>query len=384
MRNIDADEFFENFLIAAVAAIVSIRVFLHLSGYPTVGGASLHVAHMLWGGVLMLIALGLLLGFLGKPYKSMASVIGGVGWGTFIDELGKFLTHDNDYFFRPTFALIYVTFVLMYVAWERLHRQTLTRDEALANALELMLEAVRKDMDAEERRRALELLDGCDPDDPVARSLRKAMAEVDLAPPGRPGLMYRLRHGARGFYQWLVGQRWFATVVIVFFVLHAVNGVAQATAIVGQLATSLLLYGAALLVAAVLLRPGQSADAERRGPPAAAAIVLLATAAGVWLARGVLPDLSLFEWAEVLASVVPALFVLVGIARMRRSRLGAYRTFKTAVLIFILVTQFFAFYHQQLIAMFGLFANILIWLTLRSMIQQEERLRGGLRAVATP
>jgi hypothetical protein len=363
---------------------VSIRVFLHLSGYPTVGGASLHVAHMLWGGVLMLIALGLLLGFLGKPYKSMASVIGGVGWGTFIDELGKFLTHDNDYFFRPTFALIYVTFVLMYVAWERLHRQTLTRDEALANALELMLEAVRKDMDAEERRRALELLDGCDPDDPVARSLRKAMAEVDLAPPGRPGLMYRLRHGARGFYQWLVGQRWFATVVIVFFVLHAVNGVAQATAIVGQLATSLLLYGAALLVAAVLLRPGQSADAERRGPPAAAAIVLLATAAGVWLARGVLPDLSLFEWAEVLASVVPALFVLVGIARMRRSRLGAYRTFKTAVLIFILVTQFFAFYHQQLIAMFGLFANILIWLTLRSMIQQEERLRGGLRAVATP
>jgi hypothetical protein len=84
-------------------------VFLHLSGYPTVGGESLHIAHMLWGGLLMLVALLLLLGFLGKPVKSAAAVIGGAGWGTFIDELGKFLTHDNDYFFEPTFALIYVT-----------------------------------------------------------------------------------------------------------------------------------------------------------------------------------------------------------------------------------------------------------------------------------
>jgi hypothetical protein len=60
---------------------------------------------------------------------------------------------------------------------------------------------------------------------------------------------------------------------------------------------------------------------------------------------------------------VPALFVLVGIVRMRRSRLDAYRTFKTAVLIIIFVTQFFAFYHQQLLALFGLAVNILIeWL----------------------
>jgi hypothetical protein len=375
MRNLDADEFFENFLISAVAAILTIRVFLHVSGYPTVGGESLHIAHMLWGGVLMLVALLLLLGFLGKPYKSAASVLGGIGWGTFIDELGKFLTHDNDYFFEPTFALIYVTFVLLYVAWERLHSRSLSRQDALANALELLLEAVRKDMDVEERRRALALLDECDPADPVVSSLREAIASVELAPPGRPGLMWRLRHGARGLYQWLVGQRWFATAVMAFFVLHAVNGVIQATRVVGQLAGSLLLFGAALLFAGVLLRPGQSAAAERRGPPAAVAVVTLAIVLGVYLGRGVLPELSLFEWAEVLASMVPALFVLVGIVRWRRSRLDAYRTFKTAVLIFIFVTQFFAFYHQQLLAMFGLFANVLIWVTLRTMIQQEERLR---------
>jgi hypothetical protein len=375
MRHIDADEFFENFLISAVAAIVSIRVFLHVAGYPTVGGESLHVAHMLWGGVLMLVALLLLLGFLGKTYRSAASVIGGVGWGTFIDELGKFLTHDNNYFFEPTFALIYVTFVVMYVAWERLHRQKLSREDALANALELMLEAVRKDMDVEERRRALALLDETDPDDPVARSLRRALAQVEIAPSPTPGLMWRLRHSARGFYQWLVGRRWFATALITFFILHSVNAVVQATRMIGQLTGSLLLYGAALLVAGVLLRPNQSPDAERRGLPAAAAVVILALLAGLYLARGVLPELTLFQWAEVLASIVPALFVLVGVLRLRRSRLGGYRTFKTAVLILIFVTQFFAFYHQQLLAMFGMFGNIVIWLALRTMIQQEERLR---------
>jgi hypothetical protein len=171
MRNLDADEFFESFLISAVAAILGIRVFLHVSGYPTVGGESLHIAHMLWGGVLMLVALLLLLGFLGKPVKSAAAVIGGAGWGTFIDELGKFLTHDNDYFFEPTFALIYVTFVLMYVAWERLHSRTLSREDALANALELMLEAVRKDMDADERQRRAGAAGEVRPHDPVARSI---------------------------------------------------------------------------------------------------------------------------------------------------------------------------------------------------------------------
>jgi hypothetical protein len=374
VRNLDADEFFESFMISAVAAILGIRVFLHLSGYPTVGGDSLHIAHMLWGGVLMLVALLLLLGFLGKRVKSAAAVIGGVGWGTFIDELGKFLTHDNDYFFEPTFALIYVSFVLLYVAWEALHRRRLSREDALANALEVTLEAVRKDMDEEERNRALALLEECDRDDPVARSLADAIARVELAAPGRPGLMWRARHAVRSFYASLVRRRWFASAVIAFFVVHSVNAVLQAITLVSELAVSLLLFIGGLLLSGLLLRPGQRGRRERIGPPAAAGVMAVTLLLGAALAHRVLPDLTLFEWAEVVSTIVPALFVLLGVLRMRRSRLHAYRTFKTAVLIIIFVTQFFAFYHQQLIAVFGLALNIMIWATLRTMIQQEERL----------
>jgi hypothetical protein len=387
VRNLDADEFFENFLISAVAAILGIRAFLYLSGYPTVGGESLHIAHMLWGGLLMLVALLLLLGFLGKRVKSAAAVIGGVGWGTFIDELGKFLTHDNDYFFEPTFALIYVSFVALYVAWEALHRRHLSRQDALANALELTLEAVRKDMDAAERQRALALLADCDPEDPVAASLARAIARVELAPPGRPGLMWRARHMVRSRYASLVRRRWFPSAVIAFFVIHSVNAVLQAITLVNQLAVSFTIFICGLVIAGVLLRPGQSEKQARVGPPAAAGVIAVTLLVGVVVAHRVLPELSVFELAEAAATIVPALIVLLGVLRMRRSRLHAYRTFKTAILIIIFVTQFFAFYHQQLIAVFGLGLNIVIWATLRTMIQQEERLAlktasGGVAAVS--
>lgn len=371
MRNLDADEYFESFLVAAVGAILVIRAFLALTGYPTVGGEALHVAHMLWGGLFMLVALLLLIGYLGRPAKSAAAFIGGVGWGTFIDELGKFLTHDNDYFFRPTFALIYVTFIVMYVVWEALHRKTPTRNESLANALELMLEAVRKDMDEEERRRALELLDACDPRDPVARSVRRAVAEVELAPPGRPGLLYRARHAARAFYRWLVQRRWFATLLVAFFVVHSVFALVQVTWRVSQLAASLALVAIAIIGASILLHE-RVRRLTRHGPGAAAIIMAAALVIAGTLGRTELARLGAFEWAELLSSVAPPLIVLVGVARLRRSRLLAYRTFKTAVLFIIFITQFFAFYHQQLFAVLGLLANIIVLLALRTMIHQEE------------
>ena len=100
----------------------------------------------------------------------------------------------------------------------------------------------------------------------------------------------------------------------------------------------------------------------------------LALLAATWLARGVLPALTPFQWTEVAATVAPALLILIGLVRLRRSRLDAYRTFKTAILVMIFVTQFFAFYHQQLTAVFGMFASIVVWVTLRSMIHEEERM----------
>jgi hypothetical protein len=323
VRNIDAHEFFESFVVSAVASILLIRAFLHVTGYPKVGGDALHVAHMLWGGLLMLVALALLLGFLGKQIKSLAAVVGGVGFGTFIDELGKFLTHDNDYFFEPTVALIYVVFVLLYVAIAVVQRRPPSAEESVANALELTLEAVRRDLDPYERERAQQLLRRAAPDDPVAQALADALRRVEAVASPAPGLVRRTILLVRATYARAVRMPWFPRVVVAFFVANALVGFVQTVLLVTRTTTVL----------------------------------------------------STFNWIELVLSLVPALLVLGGVVQMPRSRMAAYRLFHAAVLVIIFVTQFFAFYHDQFAAVVGLTANLVVLATLRYMIHEEARFR---------
>lgn len=51
--------------------------------------------------LLMLMALMLLLGVIGKRTKRLAALIGGAGFGLFLDEPGKFVTTDKDCCFSP-------------------------------------------------------------------------------------------------------------------------------------------------------------------------------------------------------------------------------------------------------------------------------------------
>ena len=95
VRNINMTRYLESLLWSAVATVLVIRAFLASTGYPQLGGGGLHIAHMLWGGLLMLVALVLTLALLGHDSKRVAAIIGGIGFGTFIDELGKFITSDN-------------------------------------------------------------------------------------------------------------------------------------------------------------------------------------------------------------------------------------------------------------------------------------------------
>src|SRR5450759_3405626 len=114
-RTAEAALLLEGFFIAAVVSLLGIRWFLALTGYPRLGSNGIHIAHMLWGGLLMLLALMLLLAFLDRSVQRLAAVIAGLGFGTFIDEIGKFVTSDNDYFYRPAVALIYGLFVVAFL-----------------------------------------------------------------------------------------------------------------------------------------------------------------------------------------------------------------------------------------------------------------------------
>lgn len=103
----------DTFVLAGVLTILVTRAYLVLTGYPQLGNNTLHVAHVLFGGVILTVAFLYLL-IATKPHKLLASLLGGIGFGLFIDEVGKFVTQDNDYFYRPAVGIMYVSFLLIW------------------------------------------------------------------------------------------------------------------------------------------------------------------------------------------------------------------------------------------------------------------------------
>jgi hypothetical protein len=327
VRNVDAGALLESFLVCGVAAILGIRLYLELTGYPQVGGDGLHIAHMLWGGLLMLIAIVLLVAFLGKSVVRLATVLGGLGFGIFIDEIGKFVTSDNNYFFQPTFALIYVIFVLLFLWFRAIDRvRHLRQEEALVNAVDLLKEAVRHDLDDEEKAHALQLLQQSDQRNPMVDALRRLLDETAALPNKAPGLPVRLARRAHALYVRVVRFAWFPTALIVLF---AAIGLTDVLSVVGV----------------VVSDPG-----FRVGNP----------------------DLSLSDWGDLVSSAAVGALIVIGIARLRVSRLSAYHWFRRGMLIAIFFSQVFYFYAEQLLAVIGLAVNLLLLAALNYTIGEEK------------
>jgi hypothetical protein len=112
------------FVLVSFAVSVSLtRLFLSLSNYPQVGNGELHIAHVLWGGLLLFIAALLPLLISNRRAYKAASILTGVGIGLFIDEVGKFITQKNDYFYPAAAPIIYIFFMLTLMLLLQLRRQ---------------------------------------------------------------------------------------------------------------------------------------------------------------------------------------------------------------------------------------------------------------------
>ncbi|HPJ28855.1 MAG TPA: hypothetical protein PLM22_07975 [Candidatus Sabulitectum sp.] len=135
IRDRDTGSMLELLMVSAVVTIIVSRAFLAAAGYPSISPGNLHIAHMLWGGLLMLAALVMVLRYWNPSVRRFASFTGGVGFGLFVDELGKFITSDNDYFYRPAIAVIYVVFILMFLLFRSFARRSpLSAEEQRVNS----------------------------------------------------------------------------------------------------------------------------------------------------------------------------------------------------------------------------------------------------------
>jgi hypothetical protein len=340
--NLDGADLAEAFLAAAIGAVLAIRGYLAATGYPKLGGSSLHIAHVLWGGLLMVVALLMLLTLLGSRTRMAAAIVGGVGFGTFLDELGKFLTHDNNYFYRPAIALIYAIFVLTFFAVRALPRQRPWSDaERLAYAYAALGDLVIGQLSNQRRRRALSLLASLD-GDPSGRSgsrgddpaeleqllaLRSLLGRpyIPAAPHGRLASVVRAGNDLAHRLRRIVADVRFRRAVLALFFLL----------------TGGVIVGIALNLAAVFT------------------LRLTVTMLG-----------------SIVSLFAIGMLSLVGVAQLLRgARLPALTMFYRATQISIFFGQFFAFVAVQLLALPGLALNLAVLVALRVELAIEEEAR---------
>ncbi len=191
VRRPGADSYLLITLLSFALSVTLTRLFLYLTGYPQLGGGTLHIAHVLWGGLLLFIAALLPLLLANRWVYQVGAVLAGVGVGLFIDEVGKFITRTNDYFYQPAAPIIYAFFlvcVLVYLKFSRPQPRR-ARDEVYT-VLELLEEVVDRDLDAREKaglESRLNFIAG-QTDDPQLSRLAKELLQyvssdaVSLAP----------------------------------------------------------------------------------------------------------------------------------------------------------------------------------------------------------
>jgi hypothetical protein len=151
---------FELFLFAAIATVLIVRGFLAATGYPQVGGGGLHIAHVLWGGLLLGTAVVLSTTGLGSRVRGFSAFIGGIGFGLFIDEVGKFLTKNVNYFYTPAVAIIYLLFIVTFlVVREIILRHRLSDRQRLALASTALADLILGQLDERRREVAVRRLD---------------------------------------------------------------------------------------------------------------------------------------------------------------------------------------------------------------------------------
>jgi len=139
-------------MMLSFAASVSLtRLFLELTGYPQLGDAELHIAHVLWGGLLLFVAALLPLIYANRWVYDVSAVLAGIGVGLFIDEVGKFITQTNDYFYPAAAPIIYAAFLLTVLLFMRVRKPISIDSRAeLYRALESLGEVLDHDLEPNE------------------------------------------------------------------------------------------------------------------------------------------------------------------------------------------------------------------------------------------
>ena len=319
LRSYDLHQLLTTLFVCAVATVVFTRAFLAATGYPQVGGSKLHIAHVLWGGLLLLAALLSTLAFLSPAAKPAAAVLGGIGFGLFIDEVGKFVTKDVNYFYRPAIAIIYVCFVGLFGIIRWLSRKGFSAHETTLIALDALQRAAVGTLTEQRRVRVLALMAHTGDTTGLAQRIRELLEHASSEDQPHPPINQRVSR--------VLAARW------------------------ARFSTHPLFHKAVF----------------------AALIVAAAVSAGEvgWLLRDGVGHLSFSQRAFTLTTIIADGALLIGAIRLRTSVLSALHWYDHAVLLEITVGQVFLYTSEQLAATLNLVALLAIWTLISTAIHFE-------------
>jgi hypothetical protein len=371
LRSIYAGSLLEDFFVSAVGSVLAIRLYLIVTGYGQLTLGPLHIAHLAWGGLFMLAGLVILLGTLNRRAQALAAIVGGVGFGAFIDELGKFITKENDYFFQPTIALIYVIFIAIFLVIQTIgRRRPLSAEQSLTNAFDIAMQGSLAGLDREQKNQALDLIEKSPPG-PIRDHLESIIRNMKLTSTSRWRLLDEVHGFIDGLYDRASRKWWFSGIIIIFFTLTSVTSLYAVVGVV-EWSLGLVLWVGAGVVLLVGLVWSRRAKIAYLNIGISIGIVIVSILIS-WAVLGNLKamPLSLVDYAQFIFPGISAILVIVGLMTLTHSRLQGYRLFRLAILVSIFFTQVFSFYEQQLFAMLGLVLDVVILVALRYLILHE-------------
>ena len=117
-------------LVSSALTVALTRLFLVLTGYPQIGNSTFHLAHALWGGLALFLAGTTVLALQNRGAALVGALLTGIGFGLFVDEVGKFITQRNDYFFPLAAPIIYASLLLILLLSELARRHQLRSPRA--------------------------------------------------------------------------------------------------------------------------------------------------------------------------------------------------------------------------------------------------------------
>jgi len=228
----EASEYVAWMMVWGVVSLLGTRLYLNLKNWPIIGGEVWHIAHILWGGLGMLIGGLVNFMFYGKRAKRISATISGLGLGLFIDEAGKFLSRYNDYFFQPAVMVMYVIFMGLFLIYKYVERHQIKSEATLLHSiLEDFEDIIRDDLDTGEKERLIERIEKLAKSEnrtylKVYNGLRKIVDEVEAKEiPNTNRLVLMYKNSKDWVMKKILNKRYFKATLLLFAGLYIIRWV---------------------------------------------------------------------------------------------------------------------------------------------------------------